>query len=328
VYTVTLICFNTDTAEDPQSTFDATFVTGSGADLHLAFEDAANSQSKKLFYGHNTLLILGRELCEKQLFETAVYLSQNREARLNISVFMADESAASLIRLHTGDKARISGSIEKLITAGLDGIDVKVQLFQIMQRITTNGVSGYIPVLRKRSADIDAGDSDGDDGPVYDVTVSTIAVFDRNNFVGEASGDVMLGVLLLDNRVNTMPVTVRTPEDGEAYGRITRLSTVIGVTQEGGDVRADIRCTGAVSVTGKSRLFDQTNVGTLRVLFEQEVAYILERAYDAARGEWQCDLFRIEWYMARDLSYSASANYFAENAQPEADAVCSFTIAG
>lgn len=327
IYKVTILCFNTDLAENAQSTFDVEYVAGQGADLHQALDAARTSTSKKLFFGHNTVLVLGRELAENKLYDTAVYLAQNKETRLNISVFMSDTTAEEIIKLKTSDKAHISGSIEKLAAGKPNGLDIKVQLFQITQKMPDSGVRGILPVLETTTMKSETSGDNGDE-QLYDIAVNSVAVFDNSTLLGEARGDIMTGIFLIQNRVDSLDLTVRTREDMRAYAMLTSTDTKITVSSKNKGCTAEIICTGSVSVRGKSDFNDKTEIDELKILFEREVAYFIEAAYNYTKTDLKIDLFNIEWYMSQKISYREAERYFDAGNIPQASVKCEFGITG
>lgn len=322
-YLVTVLCFNTSLAESTQTEFDVEFISGEGANLHDAFENAGRATSKKLFYGHNTVLVLGRALVEQEVYDTAIYLTQNKEARLNISVFMADETAADLLRRDVGDRAHISGALEKLADGAPGGLDIKVQLFQILQQLPEDGVEGFLPIVRAVEVESKTA-ADSEDEERYDLAVNSIALLDHNTLKGEIEGEAMIGALLIHNRVITLTLTVYTGQ-GVAYALLTQSKTQISV--DSADQSAILNCTGAITVRGKSNIADTTGIAELKRLFEYECARIIDDGYRTVSVEYGVDLFHIEWVLAQELSVTAARQLLTAG-PPAARAVCGFSITG
>ena len=326
-YEVTVLCFNTDLAENANATFDVAYISGKGKDLHEAFLAARLSTAKKLFFGHNTVLVLGRTLAEHRIYDTAVYLSQNNETRLNITVFMSDGTAEEIIKLRTSDKAHISGSLEKLAESKPNGLDVKVQLFQLMQSMPGSGVEGFLPVLD--TVELPGGETeDGEKAEkLHDMSINKIAVFHGSALLGEAADDIMTGIFLIQNRVETLDMTILADSDTQCYGVLLRARTQITVTGRDEFV-AEITLNGSVSVRGKSDFISDAGLNELKTKFEAEAERYVMEAYVYMKDRLKIDFFDTQWYAAANTTLQAAGRYYAAGNIPKAAVTCSFGIIG
>lgn len=327
-YKITILSFNTDMAEDAKSVFDVEYIYGEGQSPQEAFDNARHSTSKQLFFGHNTVLVLGRTLAEQAIYETVNYLSQSKEARVNISVFMANKTAKELLLLQTTDKAHISGTIEKLSEEAPNGLDLKVQLFQLMQSLRETGVKGILPIIEAVPIAQGAA-TENKDVEMYDIFVRKIAVFDQNKLVGEAQGDLMAGIFLLQNRVISIGIAARLPEGEKIYANLAHTHTRLRY-EAGESPRISILCTGILSLTGKESVGREYtgDVNTQKEALEREVTYRIEAAYSYVKNKLKIDLFDTRWHVAQRDSMREANRFAADNSMPEAEIRCNFNITG
>ena len=325
-YEVSALFYNTDAASDTQSSFDVEYVAGQGHDVHSAFEDMRKATSKKLFFGHNTVLIIGRELAEKKIEETFSYIAQNREARLNISIFMAERTAGDIVKLNANDKALVGGSLEKLASDRPNGIDVKYQLFELLQKFEERGVCGVLPVVAVKRLEIKSDDSKGDED-IFDVTVDKLAVFYDSGMCGELSGDAMTGTLILQNRIDSIDIGAVT-EGGCVYGTLIDTAANIDAAGQGDELRISINCRGSVSVAGYDRTGSEPDLHQIRHLFESEVCRLIDLAYFRITNYFKADLFDTEWYVSQRVSKKEAERYYAQGIIPLAQTDCILSITG
>lgn len=96
-YQVQLVCLRTNPSADAgEAEQAAVLITGQGATVRQALQNAQQSQSQELFYGQNELLLLGPQLAREGLFDALGYLVRQETGRPNITVYLTDLTADAM----------------------------------------------------------------------------------------------------------------------------------------------------------------------------------------------------------------------------------------
>jgi hypothetical protein len=158
--------------------------------------------------------------------------------------------------------------------------------------------------------------------------VERIAVFSGSVLRGEASGDLMTGIMMLQNRADQISLTTDTGRGEEAYAILMRAGSDISVSESGGGYLAGILCRGSLSVRGKSGYGDDAGTARLLPLFEREARLLVSRAYGYVTRNLGVDLFGVEWRLALLTSAETAGEYLAAEGIPGASVRCDFQITG
>ncbi len=324
-YKITLLILNADQASSEQNSYDVDYIRAENEDLHQAFVAANRSTAKDLFYGHNSILIFGRDLMEQRLKETMLYLAQSKETRLNVNVFMVEEKAEDFITTKTSNKAHLSGTLDKMLTINYNGIDIGVQLFELLCHFEESGVSGVLPVLGKE--EIESSLSAGEDAEkIYDIRVQKFMLLDQNRLAGMVEGELLQGILLLLNRVDALDLMIADRNGDRYYAQALQPGAKISYDAKNRTVT--VRARAAISITGKSGDGAEMEIGALKEKFEQEIRNRLEGAMVYCEQILDIDLFGLSWYVRQNSTFSEAERLLGNPGELPVMTVCEVTISG
>ncbi len=139
---------------------NAKIISADGKTISEAIHIATLKQGKQIFYGHNRLLIIGRQAAEEGITEILPFFNGGYQARPNIDVMLADSTAEDILsaNIQQGilpaeslqnmiDNYTQNGSVLKtrlidMVEAYYDGSDsIALPLIKVTEKMDGNGAS-------------------------------------------------------------------------------------------------------------------------------------------------------------------------------------------
>jgi hypothetical protein len=158
------------------------------------------------------------------------------------------------------------------------------------------------------------------------VVIERIALFHDNQYLGHADGDIMAGILLIENRVETLSVKVKNKEDTTVYAQLMNAKVRINFDEEG--QYAIVSCRGSVSVTGQSELGAKLDIAEIRQAFEEKTTQLVENAMSYIYETLAFDLFHLRWYMSQASNYEKANHFFDAELVPKIQVNCTLSMSG
>lgn len=189
----------------------------SGKNVSEALQNATLKQGKEIFYGHNKLIVVGRDLARRGLEDVIRFFNTDRQSRPNVDVMMADRQAGEVI------SARLQGSMLPVLTAQMmlenyqtSGMLLRARVRDLAQSLENPALDSFLPVVRLNAED--------EENPA--IEVSATAVLRQSRLAGELTREETRGLLWLLGEVKRTQITLEAPRGVSLFaaekGRVIR----------------------------------------------------------------------------------------------------------
>lgn len=265
-------------------------VTSTGETVFDAIRDASLKATRKLFFPHNKVIIIGEEAARTGVIPLLDFLRRDPEVRRLSYIFIAQGKAKPLLKgVH--EQANIpSQAIEGLAKATkssskLPNRNLKDFLGTLGSQTSSSVVPGIILLEKKR-----------DGKPIEVVALDQTAIFKKDKLIGWFNGKETRGLLWILNEVKSGIIVVNSPED-------ETKNVSLEITHSTSKIKPEItdgKLTITVEVKEEGNLAEQMSAGDLTQLdtfheLEIRQAAVIVEEINAALTKaqaWGVDIFK------------------------------------
>lgn len=303
--------------------------TSQGKSLEEAIRNLEKTSSRKLFFSHNQLIVLGKTFAESDIAEVMDYINRNRELRYTNKVIVTEETAKQLLEAKIeGEKIPVMGLVTMLTTSRQTFV-YPINLNDFLLYLKNDLGVSYAPVVNLKDVNREESgklESSAAKKPAA-VHLAGMAVFKNNRLVGVLDENDSRGLLWLINNLKGDTVTVSQGDEQfvvdimDGNTRIIPHITDNGITMEiKGTAIAELRESGYLSPEIRDlEIYRRIEQETARILDAR-----LEHTIDHAQTDLNADfpgfgnqihnLFPADWHQIRgdwdqrfpDIPYTVS----------------------
>ncbi len=195
---------------------------GSGDNISDALTNISKGISKKLFFGQNRVIVLGKEFATNHLYENLDYLLRSSDSRADILLCVADDTAKSVIESKENDALVPAESIASLLITGEKrGFSARVTTNELLNLYADKTSDMYLPVVKCEKDKI---------------AVLGIAIYDNDKLVSILENNDMKGLLFLKDKIKSGLVIVETTNLGKTTVEVTKSYSKSKVKFEDGKI--------------------------------------------------------------------------------------------
>lgn len=310
VYQLTLQVFSAEgsggqTILDP-SQQNAKIITCEGKTVTDALSKTALSQGRSFFLGHDRLLILGEGTRELPLSSLLRALSGSLSLRGDVIVLGTSGEARALLDTEINQGVLPALTVEQTVeNAAKAGLIPEVRLLELSRALADSHRSAVIPMLELAGS--------GED-ELKTVSLTGAALYAGDDFSGEMEGDALSGLLLFEDRVKELPLTVTDPAFGDLALKIYRCDTKL-VPDFSKDIRFTLQVDASAMVMEVGQSLTPEMAARAEVLLRQRLEDCCEAAFTAAVEKNHCDILGLGdvlWRQQPDLWATLRDNWAEE----------------
>lgn len=262
-----------------------------GNTIFDAIANLSNNLSKKVFFGHNKLMVFSSEVCESDLKTHLDYLLRSTESRLDVALCVAKDKAKDIIESNENDSHVPCENIATLLKNGQDaGTSAYVTVNEILNLHSDKTSDYYLPVVEKNE------DRDN-------VTTTGLGLFRDGALVYITDSDETMGLLMIRDKIDTCSVEFEDERLGkigvELHNQKVRNSTFI----RNGNVvfKTQLSCEVMINEIEKGLIGDLTPdvIDTICKEVEEKIGSLCRKAFNACQYNGS-DCVRVGEYLAKD----------------------------
>lgn len=265
---------------------NAKIIQASGANITEAMQNATLSQGKKLFIGHNRIIIIGSDLAKKGLKQELVYLTTNAEARKNVSIVIAETKASDILKAKINQGILPAEALQKIVDNTMtSGFVENVKLFQFLRALANKHEAAILPVISLKKEDGNLGSSGSEKADssekgsedksteieeISSISVETMAVIKDGMLLRVLPQDQSRGVLFIRNAVNSTTLLTSNDKFDLAAINLTKVKTSFSITNNADEIEIK-------AIINSSATLGETQI-------KQDVTVVLDDIKDVERA--------------------------------------------
>lgn len=236
---------------------NALIIEGVGDTLTQAVENAMLKQGKKIFLGHNRIVIVGKELAQQGMLQTLKYFSTNPMSRKNVSIAIADGKAIDLVKAKLAQGILPAQTLQNVIAnTNETGYAENVLMYEFERSLQNRNECAILPVLKlaasedsQKQPDTGAGEnkqgqsdgkSDQQISDVGDISVVGCAILVEGKLIKVLGTADARGVLWLRKAVGKTSVVTQTDAFSLCAINIYKVDTKITPKIVGKEISFDM----------------------------------------------------------------------------------------
>lgn len=209
-------------------------VQGTGKNISAAVQRTSESLSKKLFFGQNQILVIGKDLAENNINLCFDYLLRASDSRPDVAVCISSGKASETLSSNIGGSLVPAQAVSELLYNGeSEGFAAYVTVNEMLNLYKDKTSDIYLPVV---SAGSDSAE------------VTGIAVYNDVKLANVLPETQILGFLLLTDKVDEGYFEFESEDYGKIGAKISDSKTKTDARVENGTVVYSVEISSTLSV--------------------------------------------------------------------------------
>lgn len=254
---------------------NAKIIQASGANLTEAMQNATLTQGKKLFIGHNRIIIIGANLAKKGLKQELTYLTTNAEARKNVSVVIAENKASDILKAKINQGILPAEALQKIVDNTMtSGFVENIKLFQFLRALENKHESAILPVIslkkesaknetsESKNANLDEKTSESKQAEIEEISsisVETMALIKNGKLLRILPKNQSRGVLFIRNAVDTTTILTSNDKFNLAAVNLSEVKTSISTKSTPDEIRIKVIINSSATL-GETQINPNTSI--------------------------------------------------------------------
>jgi spore germination protein KC len=269
---------------------DSTFmISETGQTISEAYRNVQRKLSRRIFFSHSRVLLIGEELAKKGVSYILDFYSRYQEPRMNSFIMFTKGKAFEVIK---NDPTLESVSAEETREITKLGVGLSVNIKEFLDMLLTEGLQPVAPQFSSEMLEV-AGEEKSEQ---VQATIGA-AVFKEDKLVGWMDDSETRGILWLRNEMDMGVITVKVPEEkggGNISANIIRTETDIVPEIKDGKVKMSVNTKTEMNVmenASELNLDDSKNIDKLQTEIEKEIKDRIQVVITKAKEDLGTDIF-------------------------------------
>lgn len=265
-------------------------VSEKGATVSEAYRNIQAKVSRRLFFSHSRVLIIGEKLAKKGVKHIIDFQSRYHENRMNSFIILTPGKALDLL---TNLPKLESSSAEKIRELSKIGGGLRVSTQEFWDMILTEGIQPIAPcyVLKEmKGKDHNIKENEGQ-------TINGTALFKNDKLLGWLDNKQTQGILWIRNEMANGVVTVKIPKEkggGKISSSIIRAKSKVVPMVKNGKLKISINIKAQMNVMenySKENLDEVSVIEDLQKRIEAEIKKRVQLTVNKVQKDYKSDIF-------------------------------------
>lgn len=264
---------------------------GSGDTTVDAVSNMSKKLSKKLFFGHNKIIIFGREAAENDFDLKLDYFLRSADSRIDVVLCVSDTTAKDIIESEENDAGVPCENMVYLLKNGQDaGVSAYITVNELLNLYSDKTTDIYLPVVAKKEES-------------QSIEIKGIGLFSDDELAYVMNDSETMGLMLMKDKIKKCFVEFEDEELGKIGVLISspkakkRVEIVDGNINFIVEIKAQLMIdeieNGIISALDKEKTMRICSLG------EKEINRLCTEAFAACQNH-NSDVLRVGEYLAKD----------------------------
>lgn len=260
--------------------------------IPMAIANMSKTLSKRVFFGQNKLIIVGRELAESNFSDYLDYFLRSADARADLAVCISTDKAKDVIESKENDVAVPCENMLYLIENNKKmGLSTSVTTNDLLNMYADKTTDMYLPVLEKSEKEDES------------VTTNGIGLFDDDKLVYITDDEETTGFVLLTTKVEDIAIEAEDEELGVIDVKLSNVKCKKSISVVNGDVFFNVKLKASMIIddieNGVTSTIDENSMNKISSLIQNRIEYLCNKAFVACQQN-NSDSLRIGELLAKD----------------------------
>lgn len=282
-----------------QTTFDASklnnnIIQSEGETMTLAVEDASRNQGRRLFFGSNKVIILGKSMAENGIKKAIDYFNANHQLHPSVFVLVAENSASEIVSAQISRGIVPASAIEQAAQNAYDLHHLSGgRMLDVVTQLENGQKTVDIPIIKIES-----------DEKKPEILIKSAALFKDGVMCDTLSEPQVEGALWLNGKMDKTQMMVELPGGEKCALQLlfTRCTKRPRVTSQGAiGFTIEIRTDSALRevISGDDGNVQKELIQSVEEMQAKKIRQLVSFALDKAVTEHQADIFNLLGYVRK-----------------------------
>lgn len=288
-----------DTSKNNSST-----ITSSGKTLASAIRNATLSQGKKIFTGHNRIIIIGKSMAQQGIESLFSYFNRNALTLQNVQVLLAEETAKQIITANIDQGILAAETIQKMVDNSHENGFVYLSPYYLFSKnmIFHNGC-GAVPIISlvpEKESSSQSGEENSTSAKIPEVThlnMDKTAVFQDFKLAGTLDQNETRGLLFLSNQIKKTIFVTEEPNTGTCSIDVYQCKTKLTTDFEDGNLtftlKVDARASLDEILTSNTKFSKENSIHYLEEACKKIIEEETKSAFETTVNQYHSDVFSL-----------------------------------
>lgn len=261
-----------------------------GESITDGITNLSKALSKRIFFGQNKLIVIGKSLAEEDFTKNLDYFLRSADSRTDVAVCISDSDAKDIIESKENDAAVPCENILYLISNNeKSGLCTLVTTAMVLNLYADKTSDIYIPVLEKKKDE--------------NVNTKGVGLFSGDKLVHITDDDETAGFVIIADKAKDMSVEGVDEKLGKIGVRISEIHCQKSASVVNGTVVLKIKIKADMIVDeiekGIGLKMDEEDLERISAVVENRIVELCGKAFSACRDN-SSDSLRLGELLARD----------------------------
>lgn len=264
-------------------------ISDTGDTLSEAYRHLQGKLSRRIFFSHSRVLLIGEELAKKGVSHILDFYSRYHEPRMNSYIMFTKGDAFEVIK-NEPNLESVSAEETRELTKLSVGLTVNIKEF--LDMLLTEGLEPVAPKFSSEPMEVNV-----ENESKKTQAINGAAIFKDDKLVGWMDDSETRGILWLRNEMDLGVITVKVPEEkggGNISCNIIRSETNIVPKIKDGKIKISVNTTSEMNVmenASELNLDDSKNIDKLQEELEKDIKERIQEVLDKAKNDLDSDIF-------------------------------------
>lgn len=264
-----------------------------GDTIKSAVSESYMEAPRKLYFGHNSILVIGEEAAKKGFSQMVDLYLRNSDSRETVSVLIASGDGRSILEQLLSSEPIPGIGLERILEKQeryLSKIP-NVRMYDLIKKMLSPSHTALVPeIIISGNKEVTGIDQLKQTTVPSKLRLGRAAIIKETKLVGWMSDEEALGASFLSDQVHSSTIPFASdPDKGEAKDSsfvVTDSKTKVKVQQKDGKYNVNVHITidGWLNETGSaSNLLKPETIGKMEESIQKEVVNMCKRAWAASK---------------------------------------------
>lgn len=261
-----------------------------GSSITDSINNLSKSLSKRIFFGQNKLIVIGKELAEKDFTGNIDFFMRSADARSDVAVCISYSEAKDIIESKENDASVPCENILYLIQNNeKSGLCTYITTEQILNLYADKTSDIFIPVLEKKKKE--------------NVSTKGIGLFSKDKLVYVTDEEETTGFVILADKAKDIVIETKDDKLGKIGVKIFEIKCKKSASSQNGTVLLKVTVSADMIVDeiekGIGEKMTQEDLGRICTDVENRISELCSKAFSACQ-KYNSDSVRLGEQLAKD----------------------------
>lgn len=261
-----------------------------GSSITDSINNLSKSLSKRIFFGQNKLIVIGKELAEKDFTGNIDFFMRSADARSDVAVCISDSDAKDIIESKESDASVPCENILYLIQNNeKSGLCTYITTEQILNLYADKTSDIFIPVLEKKKKE--------------NVSTKGIGLFSKDRLVYVTDDEETTGFVILADKAKDIAIEAKDDKLGKIGVKISEIKCKKSVSSQNGTVVFKVIVNADMLIDeiekGIGVKMTEEDLGRICTDVEKKISELCSKAFSACQ-KYNSDSVRLGELLAKD----------------------------